>query len=336
MIAHVLFGRGVHELRNTLLTVGQNNRESVMKVTRAGGKQIVGGWLLGAVLAVMGATTASAQHAKFVLFGDPAPAAAEVPAQEKFVHPLTSPYYHEDAFVTTDLRLWGVYQSFQNDSVIDGGSAKVYAAEVRLALTDKLQFIANKDGYIDFDAGLTDDSGWNDVAVGLKYNVIQNWQEQFHVSLGAGWELPWGDASVLQNDQELRAFCAVAKGFDKLHLGGTFNYFWAIGGEGSSALGNSDTISWNLHADYWINKWLSPVVEVNGYHVTDRGTETVPFSGLDVANLGGGGDVITLGLGGELRANDWLAFRGAYELPLMANDEAIFGWRLTFSAVISF
>ena len=294
-------------------------------------------WVMGVLMgATMVATGASAQHAKFVLFGDPAPAAAEVPAEQKFVHPLTSPYYHEDAFVTSDVRLWAVYQDFPNGGVIDGGSAKVYAAEVRLALTDKLQFIANKDGYVDFDAGLTDESGWNDVAVALKYNFIQNWEKQLHVSAGLGYELPWGDASVLQNDQELRPFIAIDKGFDKLHLGGTFNYFFALGSDDEAPLGNSDTLSWNLHADYWVNKWFSPVVEVNGYHVTHRGEEVVPFSGIDVANLGGGGDVITLGLGGELRATEWLAFRGAYELPLTDDDDDLFGWRLTFSAVISF
>ena len=49
-----------------------------------------------ALAAVLGMPlTASAQHASFVLFGEPNADAASVTPERTFVHPVTSPYYHE-------------------------------------------------------------------------------------------------------------------------------------------------------------------------------------------------------------------------------------------------
>jgi hypothetical protein len=273
-----------------------------------------------------------AQHANFVLFGNPNPA-AEVPAEQRFVHPVTDPYYHEDSFVTSDVRAWFVYHDFPQGGVIKGGTAKDYAVQVRLALTEQLQIVAYKDGYLDFDSGLTNDSGWNDVAAGLKWNFLQDWEDQLHAAVGVGYELPVGDPSVLQNDDELRLWASVNKGFGPLHLGATVNGIWHLGSQ--DALGDSDRLIWDLHADYFVNRWFSPVVEVNGFHTFNKGNEVVGFSGLDVGNLGGGDDVVTLGLGSEFRPIDDLAFRVAYELPL-TNGDQLYGYRVTASLVFSF
>jgi hypothetical protein len=277
-------------------------------------------------------TTASAQHADFVLFGSKNPD-KDAPANNEFVAPVTTPYFHEDSFITTDLRAWFVYHRFPKDGLIDGGSAKDYAVQIRLALTDQLQFVAYKDGYIDFDSGLIDDSGWNDIAAGLKWNFLQDFKSQLHASAGVGYQFAFGDASVLQNDQELRVWASVNKGFGPLHLGATVNGLFATGSEDS--LGNSDRLLWHVHADYYVNKYFSPVVELNGFHVIDEGNVVAPFSGVDVANLGGGSDVVTLGLGAEFRPIEPLGLRGAYELPLTDGDD-LYGWRLTFSAIYKF
>jgi hypothetical protein len=276
-------------------------------------------------------TTARAQHAKFVLF-EPAKI-PDVTPDTQFVHPVTSPYFHEDSFVTTDVRAWFLYHDFPNGGLINGGSAKVYALQVRVALTNQLQLVAYKDGYTDFDSGLIGDSGWNDVAAGLKWTPIQDWKNQFFLSVGAGYEMPIGDPGPLQNDGEVRVWAAVNKGFGPLHLGGTFNAFFATSTD--EALGHSDYFSWHLHADYYVCKWFSPVVEVNGYHAFNKNDEAVPFSGIDVTNLGGGGDVITLGIGAEFRPVENLGIRAAYELPL-TNNEDLYGSRITVSAVYSF
>jgi hypothetical protein len=109
-------------------------------------------------------------------------------------------------------------------------------------------------------------------------------------------------------------------------------------GNGDDVLGNSDTLSWHLHADYEVCKWFSPVLEVNGYHVTNEDQAPVtPFGGADFANLGGntGEDVITAGFGAEVRPCRHIALRAAYEIPLTDNTD-VYGHRWTFSAVVKF
>jgi len=76
---------------------------------------------------------ASAQLADFVLFGR---GDAEVPTVDQdhtFVHPISDPYFHEDSFVTSDVRGWLLYHDFPRSSAIAGGRAVVGAIQVRLA-----------------------------------------------------------------------------------------------------------------------------------------------------------------------------------------------------------
>lgn len=276
----------------------------------------------------------SMASADYVLFGESTKPVVEPDSQ--FVHPITSPYYNEDSFVTTDIRLWGVYHDFANSSLIDGGKAMVYAAQVRVALTDKLQLVAYKDGYVDFDSGLVQETGWNDVAAGLKYAFLQDWENNMHAAVGLGYEFAIGSPGVFQNDDDIRAWVSFDKGFGPFHVGANASYLLAMKDDDAAPLGGSDTLNWHIHADYYVNQYFSPVIELNGYHVMNRGDEVVPFSGIDVANFGGGGDVISAGIGAEIRPMENLGVRGAYELPLTTDDDDLYGWRLTFSVIYSF
>ena len=256
--------------------------------------------------------------------------------ERKVVRPLTAPYFHEDAFVTTDLRAWYVNHQFYGDTI--GGEAEVYALQVRLALTQRLQLVAYKDGYTDVSgSALGSPSGWNDIAAGLKYAFVQDWENQFHLAGGIGYEFSLGDDDVLQNTNELRLWLSANKGFDRLHLGLTANYRIA---EDNSAntFGAADMITLHAHADYYVNEWFSPVVEVNGYFVTDEGPVGAGFSGVDAIAVGGGEDedIITGAVGAELRPfGPELGLRVAYETEL-SNSVSLFGHRWTFSAVYEF
>lgn len=286
-------------------------------------------------LTALAAGSGQAQHADFVLFGDADSEMAAVPAEHQFVHPITSPYVHENSFVTSDVRAWYLYHDFDNSTL--GGDATVVAVQVRLALTDRLQLVAYKDGYVWFDDPTVNDEGLNDIAAGLKYNFYRDIEDQLYASAGIGYELGLGDDEVLQDDDELRLWFSVDKGFDKLHLGATFNYFYPSGDE-DTPFGSAERISWHTHADYHLTDRFSPVIEFNGYHTTDASsTAAVAFTGVDVANLGGGEseDVITMGIGGELRILENATIRAAYEFPLTDNTD-LFGDRLTLSAVFSF
>lgn len=280
---------------------------------------------------VLAAGTASAQQGGFTLFGPSAPA---IKGDNAFVHPVTSPYWHEDSFITSDVRAWYISHRF-NDEVapLRNGQVTGMAVQVRLALTDSLQFVAYKDGYLDFGAPFSQ-TGWNDVAAGLKWQWLKLDNEAMYSAIGAGYELPIGDPGVLQNDSEVRLWASFNKGFGKLHLGATANYRISLTDENKDA-GNSDVFSWHLHADYRATEIFSPIVEFNGFHITNEGGG-LALNGADVTNLGGGNDAtITGAIGCEIRAGEHTAIRGAYEIPLNSKDD-LFGTRFTFSLVYSF
>ena len=287
----------------------------------------------GLALAALLAPTAAAQHAETVLFGEPNAAGLALPKERIAVHPLTAPYYNEDAFVTSDLRFW--YVNHQFGSTLPDGDASVYALQIRAALTESLQLVAYKDGFVDF-SGPIDESGMNDLAAGLKWAFLQDWENDMHAAVGIGYELGIGDEEVLQDDDEVRLWLSYNNGMDRWHFGANVNFTMGVGSE--DALGDSDRLSWHLHADYYLNETFSPVIEVNGYSTLSEGDNTpLPFNGVDVANLGGGDgeDVITAAVGGELRVIDGVGLRLAYESPLTDNVD-LFGYRWTFSAVWGF
>ena len=283
---------------------------------------------------VAGAITTHAQGG-FVLFGD---ASKEITPDQKVVRPVSAPYFHEDSFVTTDLRAWYLNHSFYGDTL--GGDVTVAALQVRVALTESLQFVAYKDGYTSFSddtALLGGNEGWNDIGAGIKWAFLQDWEKQLHAAVGIGYEFGWGDDEVLQDTDELRLWASVNKGFDALHLGATANYIIAADNE-DGALGNADLVTLHLHADYFLCEWISPVVELNGYLVQDEGSTGVAFSGVDAVSLGGGenDDTWTVAFGAELRPlGDNVGLRVAYETGLQQQD-SLFGHRWTFSAVYEF
>ncbi len=282
-------------------------------------------------LGTLAASSASAQGG-YTLFGNSGPSPR---ADEKFVRPLTSPYFHEDSFITTDIRPWYVNHRFYSDTI--GGDAQVYAVQFRLALTSNLQLVVYKGGYLEFNDTMNDEGGWNDHAAGLKWAFLQDWRNNFHMAAGIGYELGIGDADILQDTDEIRLWLSANKGFGPLHLGATANYRIARDNS-DGTLGSADMITLHLHADYYLTEWFSPVVELNGYFVTDDGPGNTPFSGVDAAAIGGGEneDTITGAIGAEFRPfGPDLGLRAAYETQL-TNNQSLFGHRWTLSAVYEF
>ncbi|NCG08352.1 MAG: hypothetical protein GWO81_02085 [Verrucomicrobia bacterium] len=256
--------------------------------------------------------------------------------EQRTVAPLTSPYYHEDSFITSDLRAW--YLSHQLDRI--GGEVTVAALQVRVALTEQLQLVAYKDGYTKFsDGSLDGKDGCNDVGIGIKYALVQDWANEYHIAVGVGYEFDWGNSEALQNTDELRLWISENKSFGKLHLGATLNYLIAVN-KNQGELGSSDMLTLHFHSDYYLTEWLSPVFEINGYFVTDdNGTGVAPYSGMDAGSLGSGQDedVWTAALGAEVRPfdNNDVSVRAAYETDV-SDSSNLFDYRWTFSAVYPF
>ena len=283
--------------------------------------------------------TALSAQGGYVLFPN-GTVTPEISASERVVRPVSAPYFHEDSFVSSDLRAWYLVHHFYNDTIGGGtnGEVTVAALQVRLALTETLQLVAYKDGYTEFDntAVLGDNDGMNDIGAGLKWAFLQDWDKQLHAAVGIGYEFGFGDDEVLQDTDELRLWASVNKGYGELHLGATVNYLVAMD-EDDGLLGNADQVTVHLHADYFVSDWFSPVVEVNGYFVTDESAAAPAFSGVDAVSLPGGEDedTITGVIGAELRPCSGIALRGAYETEL-SDSVSLFGHRWTFSAVYEF
>jgi len=280
---------------------------------------------------------ASAQGSHFVLLGK----GEDVPPEKKTVRPLTAPFLHEDALITTDVRAWFLYQDVGDGAEINGvqGEFDITTVQVRLAVTENLQAIMYKNGYTNIDSGDLD--GWNDIGLGVKLALLQDVGSLLFVAVGFGYEVGSGDDQVLQDTDEYRFWASVNKGFGRLHFGATGNYIIAGDGKIDGLTGSSDLITLHFHADYFVTPWFSPVVEVNGYFVQEANSTIsgVVLSGIDTFSVNGGeeNDTITYALGFEVRPLDEsLGLRAAYESQLNNEEDSLFGYRWTLSAVYEF
>src|SRR3546814_18667441 len=91
----------------------------------------------------------------------------------RYVPPLTNPVFNETPYITTEARAIYLYNRLPNDFVTGGGYVNLVALQLRLALTQRLGFIANKDGYADapFAEALDDEDGFSKLAYGFKYAI---------------------------------------------------------------------------------------------------------------------------------------------------------------------
>ena len=114
---------------------------------------------------------------------------------QRYVAPLANPLFNETPYITTELRPIYFYQEIPDDFLTDGGHINAVAAEIRIALTERLGFIASKDGYaeIDFDEGLPDESGFANISLGLKYALINDPQNETILTAGIEYEPPIGN-----------------------------------------------------------------------------------------------------------------------------------------------
>ncbi len=254
---------------------------------------------------------------------------------EGFYEPVGNPLYFESPFNNTELRFLYINHAFPDGSQLGGGDVNVYALQIRLALTERLGFIATKDGYSDLNAGiLPPDEGWNDLAVGLKYVLWYDREEDFVLTTGMRWELSNGDQSVLQGDSsELSPFISFAKGWDRFHVIGAVTGRIPL----DSGRGNP-TLMWDLHFDYEVAPDLlpgfAPMVEFHGLHYLGNG-DHIPLNvgGYDYTSLGSTGvngkTVITTGLGFRWKLTPNMSIGSTYEFPLTAKSNDITDHRVT-------
>jgi hypothetical protein len=280
---------------------------------------------------------------------------------EGFRMPIVQPYLFEDPFITTGLYPYYVYHDFPNQSVFQGGHAQVVAVQARLALTDRLAFIATKDGYLWNDphlALLDDEHGWMNIAGGFKYQLIKDDEHHFYVSPALRYEGATGSHDVFQGEGDGLVIPSIsaAWGIGDAHLIGGLGGQIPIDGRFQSS-----SIFYHLYLDYEVHPRFTPFVQISGLYWVESGDGTFPvalknnvdiplslaqtalgtgrFEGADVANLGSPGvdnlDLVTAAVGAHVKLADHLIWSVAYERAITSH-KGIFQQRVTTALVVEF
>ena len=246
------------------------------------------------------------------------------PCFSNFISPQTNPLFFEDPRTLTELRFHFVNHSIpESQPLFQGGEAQFLAAQIRVALTERLSIIATKDGYI-WISGENDAipnlDGWADVAAGLKYNVYRDPESQQILSVGTTFEFDSGTKRVFQGfgDGEFHVFATGgAEILPRTHwLSGTGFRLPTDTGD------RSQMWYWSNHWDYQLLEKLYGVLEINWFHWLKSGNRLpgVNFEGGDLFNLGSGdvagNDIVTMGAGGRVKPTQNSELGVAYEFPL--------------------
>ncbi|MDJ0945926.1 MAG: transporter [Kiloniellales bacterium] len=263
----------------------------------------------------------------------------------RYVPPVTNPILNETPYITTEARAFYFYNEIPNDFVTEGGHINLVALQLRLALTERLGFIATKDGYVDayFDEVLEDEDGFANIALGFKYALYSEPETESLLTAGLRYEIPiqnleTGGIELQGNgDGFLNPFVSGTRSF------GDFGLQASIGA--NLALRPSEDTSilhYSLHADYEVLPGLFPIFEVNGYTAVDNGNRSKgaigQLDGLDALNFGSEDRDTTVVVGGGLRYqfNDNIQIGAGAETPVTEDDNTIMEYRLYFDAVLSF
>lgn len=266
--------------------------------------------------------TLFALTATLLLSGTTALAAPQGPFAN-MISPVSNPTNFEDPRIDSEIRPIFVYHDIDNDFLntvenvglkAPGGDAKVLALQLRVKLMDRLSLIATKDGYVWVDPNddvlnvVSKDSGFANLAAGLKYNFLNNEDLGLLGSGGIRYEGPTGEPSGLQGAvfkrtavdplaKLLGADPALVRDMLHEHGAGLINLFlsgaWACGdfhlmGYTGPRLALQDIDSsfydTSLHADYKIGPFF-PTLEINWVHVLEGGNRLQPLADASKALL---------------------------------------------------
>jgi hypothetical protein len=288
-------------------------------------------------------------------------------------NPVGMPYLFEDPYITTGLNFVYIYHRLPDTGPLgvafDGGGAHVLALQIRLALTQRLAFIATKDGLTMLRPGkssvIAEDTGIFDMSVGFKYKLFESKENNFILTPAIRYEIPMGAKGLFQNfgDGVFIPSASFRWGLGKLGLDGA-NLVGSLGGQVPiDDNRNVRSLFYNLHLDYGIKvensfvKYVVPFVELNGTHYTSSGKGTNPiflreggtlplgvaqtrlgtgpFEGFDIGNLGSpgikGANVLVMGGGFRIPTTWGVSFATMYEGPV-TNRQDIHNQRFTFMA----
>ncbi len=237
---------------------------------------------------------------------------------DDFISPMSNPVFFEDPRNLTEVRF--IFLNHNLPSALGGNSIQVYAAQVRVALTERLSLIATKDGFIYTQSDLAGiESGFADVAAGLKYNLYRDPSAGRLLSAGFTYEIPMGSEKSLQGngDGELNFFLTGGTRVgDRSH--------WLSAGGLRQPLDESAENAvwyWSNHYDYRISdRPIYAFTEINWWHWASSGDLGLPLEGGDLFNLGGtgitGNNIVSQAVGLKCKPRRNMEAGLAYEFPL--------------------
>ncbi|REK26465.1 MAG: hypothetical protein DWQ42_09075 [Planctomycetota bacterium] len=258
------------------------------------------------------------------------------PGFEDFISPMTNPLYFEDPRNLTELRL--IFAEHDVPAgVLNGGNVQYLALHIRAALTERLSFIATKDGFLWGQPNVAQD-GWSDVNGGLKYTLYSDVCRQEIVSAGLTYEMPVGSTRALQGngDGDIHAFLSAGKLLGcNVHWITSLGYRMALDDDEGT-----DMAYWSNHWDYQLTDCWYPFAEVNWYNWTSSGTGAlIGIEGGDIYNLGSqgvtGNDIVTGALGIKYKPSDCREIGIVYEEPLTDRRD-ILESRLTIDYILRY
>jgi hypothetical protein len=262
----------------------------------------------------------------------------------RFIGPVSNPVLSKDPRSLTELRALYVHNWFPADNPVGGGELYAFAAQARVALTDRLSFIADKDGYAFFRPRNRTDfaqgEGFLNVAAGLKYALVRDVEHQFLLTVGAMFEPQSGAGKVFQShgDGLVSVFATAGKEVACYnHVLLTVGYVNAIDRTDNGAFGYA-----SLHLDRQVFGFLYPLVEVNYFHYTaggDRGIPAALGEGDGLINFGtdsmGGANFCTVAGGLKVRVSSHVEAGAVWETPV-SNRKDLLRDRLTVELILRY
>ncbi len=237
---------------------------------------------------------------------------------DDFISPMTNPLFFEDPRTLTEARL--IFANHRLPGTLGGGSAQLYAMQLRAAINEDVSIIATKDGFIVSDTPVIPNDGWADITAGLKINVYKDVCSQSLLSVGTTYEAPFGSPRSLQGngDGEFHMFASGATRFlDNYHYMSGLGWRLPV-----DQRAESTSMYWSNHIDRRIGDSKFYVLgECNWYHwLANGGTTPANFEGMDLINLGStevkGNNLVTGALGVKYKPSGNTEIGVAYELPL--------------------
>ena len=256
---------------------------------------------------------------------------------DDFISPMTNALFFEDPRTLTEARL--IFANHRLPGRLGGGSAQLYAMQLRAAINEDISIIATKDGFIVSDTPVIPNDGWADIAAGLKINVFKDVSNQSLISVGTTFEVPVGSPRALQGNGN-GEFHMFASGATLLPM--DVHYMSGLGWRlPVDQTAESTSMYWSNHVDRRIgNSKFYLLGECNWYHwLVNGGTVPASFEGIDLINLGStgvaGNDLATGALGVKYKPTGNMEIGVAYELPLtdrqdIMRDRWTFDWILRY------